>query len=116
MLDIYADKMFSVLKQSNFDIAMGEFLLDLSVGTAVMLVQKGDAVNPINFIPVPQYLFSFEVAGIILLVAIIAAVALTLRRRKDTKTQDIAEQIRTRKEDRIRMVTTMSSGTSSDKK
>jgi NADH-quinone oxidoreductase subunit J len=62
------------------------------------------------------YLFSFEVAGIILLVAIIAAVALTLRRRKDTKTQDIAEQIRTRKEDRIRMVTTMSSGTSSDKK
>jgi NADH-quinone oxidoreductase subunit J len=62
------------------------------------------------------YLFSFEVAGIILLVAIIAAVALTLRRRKDTKTQDIAEQIRTRKEDRVRMVTTMSSGTSSDKK
>ncbi|MFM6961221.1 MAG: NADH-quinone oxidoreductase subunit J [Polynucleobacter victoriensis] len=63
-----------------------------------------------------EYLFSFEVAGVILLVAIIASVALTLRRRKDTKTQDIAEQIRTRKEDRIRMVTTMSSGTSSDKK
>ncbi|MEO0047422.1 MAG: hypothetical protein RLZZ410_381 [Pseudomonadota bacterium] len=62
------------------------------------------------------YLFSFEVAGVILLVAIIAAVALTLRRRKDTKTQDIAEQIRTRKEDRIRMVTTMSSDTSSEKK
>ena len=60
MLDMYADKMFAVLKQSNFDIAMGEFLLDLSVGTAVMLVQKGDAVNPINFIPVPQYLVSFE--------------------------------------------------------
>jgi len=59
-LDLYADKMFAVLKQSNFDIAMGEFLLDLSVGTAVMLVQPGDAVNPINFIPVPQYLVSFE--------------------------------------------------------
>jgi hypothetical protein len=52
--------MFAVLKQSNFDIAMGEFLLDLSVGTAVMLVQAGDAVSPINFIPVPQYLVSFE--------------------------------------------------------
>jgi hypothetical protein len=39
---------------------MGEFLLDLSVGTAVMLVQPGDAVSPINFIPVPQYLVSFE--------------------------------------------------------
>lgn len=59
-LDMYNDKMFAVLKQSNFDIAMGEFLLDLSVGTAVMLVQSGDAVSPINFIPVPQYLVSFE--------------------------------------------------------
>jgi NADH-quinone oxidoreductase subunit J len=60
------------------------------------------------------YLFSFEVAGVILLVGIIAAVALTLRRRKDTKTQDISEQIRTRKEDRVRMVTSMSSDSSSD--
>ena len=60
LLDQYSDKMFAVLKQSNFDIAMGEFLLDLSVGTSVMLVQKGDAVNPINFIPVPQYLVAFE--------------------------------------------------------
>lgn len=59
-LDMYSEKMFAVLKQSNFDIAMGEFLLDLSVGTAVMLVQPGDAVSPINFIPVPQYLVSFE--------------------------------------------------------
>jgi nucleotide-binding universal stress UspA family protein len=60
VLDMYTDKMFAVLKQSNFDIAMGEFLLDLSVGTAVMLVQPGDSVSPINFIPVPQYLVSFE--------------------------------------------------------
>jgi len=59
-LDIYNEKMFAVLKQSNFDIAIGEFLLDLSVGTAVMLIQPGDAVNPINFIPVPQYLVAFE--------------------------------------------------------
>jgi len=59
-LDLYLEKMFAVLKQSNFDIAIGEFLLDLSVGTAVMMVQPGDAVNPINFIPVPQYLVSFE--------------------------------------------------------
>jgi NADH-quinone oxidoreductase subunit J len=60
------------------------------------------------------YLFSFEIAGVILLVGIIAAVSLTLRRRKDTKTQDIAEQIRTRKEDRVRIVTSMSSNSSSD--
>jgi len=60
VLDLYNEKLFAVLKQSNFDIAMGEFLLDLSVGTAVMLVQPGDATSPINFIPVPQYLVSFE--------------------------------------------------------
>lgn len=59
-LDIYTEKLFATIKQSNFDIAMGEFLLDLSVGTAVMMVQPGDGPNPINFIPVPQYLVAFE--------------------------------------------------------
>jgi hypothetical protein len=52
--------MFATLKQSNFDIAIGEFLLDLSVGTAVMMVQPGDDISAINFIPVPQYLVSIE--------------------------------------------------------
>ena len=33
ILDIYSDKMFSVIRSSNFDLAMGEFLLDLAVGT-----------------------------------------------------------------------------------
>ena len=59
-LDVYTEKLFATLKQSNFDIAMGEFLLDLAVGTAVMIVQPGDDINPINFIPVPQYLVAFE--------------------------------------------------------
>jgi len=59
-LDIYNEKLFATIKQSNFDIAMGEFLLDLSVGTAVMMVQPGDDISPINFIPVPQYLVAFE--------------------------------------------------------
>ena len=59
-LDIYSEKMFSVLRQSNFDLAMGEFLLDLAVGTAVMLVQDGDDMTPIRFTSVPQYLVSIE--------------------------------------------------------
>jgi hypothetical protein len=59
-LDVYSEKLFATLKQSNFDIAMGEFLLDLSVGTAVMMVQPGDDTSPINFIPVPQFLVAFE--------------------------------------------------------
>lgn len=60
IFDQYSEKMFTVLKQSNFDIAIGEFLLDLSVGTAAMMVQPGDDVNPINFIPVPLFLVSYE--------------------------------------------------------
>jgi hypothetical protein len=59
-LDIYTEKLFATIKQSNFDIAVGEFLLDLSVGTAVMMVQPGDDVSPINYIPVPQFLVAFE--------------------------------------------------------
>jgi hypothetical protein len=60
VLDAYNDKMFAVLKQSNFDIAIGEFLLDLAVGTAGMLILPGDDVAPINFIPVPMFLISYE--------------------------------------------------------
>jgi hypothetical protein len=59
-LDEYNERLFATLKQSNFDIAMGEFLLDLAVGTAVMMVQPGDDTSPINFIPVPQFLVAFE--------------------------------------------------------
>lgn len=60
ILDMYNEKMFTVIKQSNFDIACGEFLLDLAVGTAGMLVLPGDDVQPINFIPVPMFLISYE--------------------------------------------------------
>lgn len=60
VLDLYNEKMFAVLKQSNFDIAIGEFLLDLAVGTAGMLILPGDDVQPINFIPVPMFLISYE--------------------------------------------------------
>ena len=51
-----------------------------------------------------DYLFQFEVAAVILLVAIIAAIALTMRRRMDTKYQRPAEQVMVNKEDRLRVV------------
>ena len=41
-LDLYNERLFAVLRQTNFDLAMSEFLMDLAVGTAVMLVQPGD--------------------------------------------------------------------------
>jgi hypothetical protein len=60
IMDVYMEKMFAVIKQSNFDIAIGEFLLDLAVGTACMMVQPGDDISPINFTPVPMFLVAYE--------------------------------------------------------
>lgn len=51
-----------------------------------------------------EYLFQFEIAAIILLVAIVAAIALTMRKRPDTKYQTPSEQVQVRKEDRLRVV------------
>ena len=51
-----------------------------------------------------EYLFQFEIAAIILLVAIVAAIALTMRRRPDTKYQVPSSQIDIKKQDRLRVV------------
>jgi len=51
-----------------------------------------------------QYAYAFEIAAVILLVAIIAAIALTLRRRKDTRSQDASLQTRARPAERVRLV------------
>jgi len=51
-----------------------------------------------------RYLYPLQVAAVVLLVAIIAAIALTLRRRKDSKYQDPADQVRAKKADRLRIV------------
>jgi NADH-quinone oxidoreductase subunit J len=51
-----------------------------------------------------EYLYPVQVAAIILLVALIAAIALTLRARKDTKTQDPSQQVRVKARDRVSLV------------
>jgi NADH-quinone oxidoreductase subunit J len=51
-----------------------------------------------------DYVYAFELAAVILLVAIVAAIALTLRRRKDSKYLDPAEQVKVRRNERLRIV------------
>jgi NADH-quinone oxidoreductase subunit J len=51
-----------------------------------------------------DYVYPFEIAAVILLVAIVAAIALTLRRRKTTKYQNPAQQVEVRRADRVRLV------------
>lgn len=51
-----------------------------------------------------QYLYPLEIAAVILLVAIIAAIALTLRQRKDTKSVNAADQVRVVARDRMQVI------------
>lgn len=51
-----------------------------------------------------DYLYPFEIAGVILLVAIIAAIALTMRKPRSTKSQQPSMQVQARKEDRLKIV------------
>ena len=51
-----------------------------------------------------QYLYPLQIAAVLLLVAIIAAIALTLRRRKDSRSQDASEQVKVTKAQRLRIV------------
>ncbi len=50
------------------------------------------------------YVYPFEIASVILLVAIIAAISLTLRRRKETKYQNPAQQVVVKRSERVRLV------------
>ena len=50
------------------------------------------------------YVYPFEIAAIILLVAIVAAIALTMRKRPQTKYQNPAQQIQVERKDRVRLV------------
>ena len=51
-----------------------------------------------------QYLYPFEIAGFVLLVAIVAAISLTHRRRPETKYQDPSRQVKVNRDERVRLV------------
>ena len=51
-----------------------------------------------------HYVYPFELAAVILLVAMVAAIALTLRRRAGVKKQNISDQVKVKKADRLRIV------------
>jgi len=60
-----------------------------------------------------DYAYPFEIAAVLLLVAMVAAIALTLRRRKDSKSQIVADQVAVKKADRLRIVKMQSESKSS---
>jgi NADH-quinone oxidoreductase subunit J len=56
-----------------------------------------------------QHVYAFEIASVILLLAIVSAITLTMRKRPGHKVQDIAKQVAVRREDRVRIVKVESS-------
>ena len=70
------------------------------------VVQSADYSNTkeLGKVLYTDYVFPFEVAAVILLVAIVAAIALTMRRREMTKYQTPGKQVKVRKADRLRVV------------
>ena len=51
-----------------------------------------------------QYVYAFELAAVLLLIAIVAAISLTMRKRAGLKQQNVSAQVAVRREDRVRIV------------
>ncbi|GAC1318122.1 MAG: NADH-quinone oxidoreductase subunit J [Collimonas sp.] len=116
MLDINLDKM-----REGF---WGYFPVAATVGTVIVLemaavifhgFQGSDADVPaasanigstkaLGMLIYTEYVYAFEIAAVVLLVAIVAAVALTLRRRKDTKYFSPSAAVKVKSTDRVRIV------------
>ncbi len=61
-------------------------------------------VEAIGAVLYTDYLYPFEIAGVILLAAIVAAISLSFRGRRRDKTEQVAEQVRVKKADRLRII------------
>jgi len=61
-------------------------------------------ISELGILLYTEYVFSFEIAAVILLVGIVAAISLTLRRRPNTRHQKIEDQVAVKSEDRLRVI------------
>ena len=81
----------------------GRFGLDLT-GTPPRRDADYSNTEELGVLLYTAYAYPFEIAAVVLLVAIIAAISLTMRRRPGIRTQNPAEQVIVRREDRVRLV------------
>jgi NADH-quinone oxidoreductase subunit J len=77
--------------------------IDTRAGMAPTAVDASNATE-LGVALYTKYLYPFELAAVLLLVAIVAAITLTMRRRPGAKVQDISAQVAVRREDRVRIV------------
>ena len=115
MLDIQID----TLKEGFIRYLPVGLLVAIAVAAEMIIVMSSDVFKVDIPAPIPlsvnniealgevlytEYMYPFEIAAVILVVAIIAAIVLTLRRRKGVKKQNPSQQVRVRKSDRLRIV------------
>ena len=84
-------------------VGTGHFRTGASAAPAPQVQEQGNTAA-LGQTLYTGYLYPFEIAGVILLVAIIAAIALTMRKPRSTKTQRAGEQVLARKEDRLKII------------
>ena len=71
---------------------------------AAAVAAAGGNTKALGMLVYTEYVYPFEIAAVILLVAIIAAIALTHRKRRDSKYQKPGEQVKVRPKDRLRVL------------
>ena len=77
--------------------------LDLS-GGAPPLPADFSNTKALGAVLYTDYVYPFQLAAVVLLIAIVAAIVLTMRRRPGLKQQDVGKQVAVRREDRVRLV------------
>jgi NADH-quinone oxidoreductase subunit J len=89
---VIAVEMIMVLQSAPFQIATPK------------LPAPENNTEALGLILYTDYVYPFEIAAVILVVAIMAAIVLTLRRRPDSRKQDISQQVQVKRADRVRLV------------
>jgi NADH-quinone oxidoreductase subunit J len=77
--------------------------IDVTTGAASKPVDYSNTAE-LGRVLYTEYVYSFELAAVLLLIAIVAAISLTMRKRANLKLQDVAAQVAVRREDRVRIV------------
>ena len=118
MLDINIEKArSSVAKYTPLGLLLAgvmivELIQVISLRSDRKLLHQGFAMNPENYsntealgsVLYTEHVYAFEIASVILLLAIVAAITLTMRKRPGIKAQDIAKQVAVNPKDRVRIV------------
>lgn len=84
-------------------IAAKKMGIDLTQGAAPLPADYSNT-RELGTVLYTKYVYVFELAAVLLLVAIVAAIALTMRKRPGLKSQNISKQVSARREDHVRIV------------